>query len=63
MKAEDFCESGDWYMDDDRVVLTGSELIRWLIIAAVIIAGIGLFFYFAPSTDPAVPPSVEETSR
>jgi hypothetical protein len=49
-------------MDDDRVVVSGSELVRWLIIAAVIIAGIGLFFYFARSTEPAVPPSVEETS-
>jgi multidrug efflux pump subunit AcrA (membrane-fusion protein) len=51
-------------MDDEgRVVLSGSELLRWLIIAAVIIAGIGLYFYFAPSTEPAVPPSVGETSR
>lgn len=50
-------------MDDDRVSLSGSELIRWLIIAAVVIAGIGLFFYFAPATDPAVPPSVEENPR
>lgn len=50
-------------MDDDRVALSGSELMRWLIIAVVIIAGIGLYFYFAPSTETAVPPSVEETSR
>ena len=50
-------------MDDDRVVLSGSELIRWLIIAVVIIAGIALFFYFAPDSDPAVPPSVQETSQ
>ena len=50
-------------MDDDRVVLSGSELIRWLVIAAVIIAGVALFFYFSPSTEPAVPPSVEEPSR
>jgi multidrug efflux pump subunit AcrA (membrane-fusion protein) len=50
-------------MEDDRVVLSGSELIRWLIIAALVIAGIGLFFYFAPSTKPAVPPSVQETPR
>jgi multidrug efflux pump subunit AcrA (membrane-fusion protein) len=63
MKAGNFCESGAWCMDHDRVVLSGSELLRWLIIALVIIAGIGLYFYFAPSTDPAVPPSVQETSR
>jgi hypothetical protein len=47
-------------MDDDRVVLSGSELVRWMVVAAIIIAGIGLFFYFAPSSKPAVPPSVEE---
>ena len=48
-------------MDHDRVELSGSELIRWLVVAALIIAGIGLFFYFAPSTEPVVPPSVEES--
>jgi hypothetical protein len=50
-------------MDDDRVVLSGSELIRWMVVAAIIIAGIGLFFYFAPSSKPAVPPSVQESPR
>ena len=50
-------------MDDDRVVLSGSELVRWMIVAAIIIAGISLFFYFAPSTKPAVPPSVQESPR
>jgi hypothetical protein len=50
-------------MDDDRVVLSGSELVRWMVVAAIIIAGIGLFFYFAPSSKPAVPPSVQESPR
>jgi hypothetical protein len=50
-------------MDDDRVVLSGSELVRWMIVAAIIIAGIALFFYFAPSSKPAVPPSVQESPR
>jgi hypothetical protein len=50
-------------MDDDRVSLAGTELIRWLVVAAVIIAGIGLYFYFAPSTKPVVPPTVEEVPR
>ncbi len=48
-------------MDHDRVALTGSELVRWIIVAALIIAGIVLFFYFARSTAPVVPPSVEES--
>jgi hypothetical protein len=48
-------------MDHDRAELRGSELIRWLVVAALIIAGIGLFFYFAPASRPVVPPSVEES--
>ena len=47
-------------MDQDRVELRGSELVRWLVVAALIVAGIALFFYFAPATRPVVPPSVEE---
>jgi hypothetical protein len=31
--------------------------------AALIIAGIALFFYFAPSTQPVVPPTVQESPR
>ena len=50
-------------MDDDRAALSGSELIRWVIVAAIIIAGIVLYFYFAPSTKPAVPSSVQESPR
>jgi multidrug efflux pump subunit AcrA (membrane-fusion protein) len=50
-------------MDDERDVMSGSELIRWVIVAVVVLAGVGLFFYFAPSSRPAVPPSVQETPR
>jgi multidrug efflux pump subunit AcrA (membrane-fusion protein) len=50
-------------MDDDRVELSGSELIRWMVVAAIVIAGIGLFFYFAPSSKPAVPPTVQEAPQ
>jgi multidrug efflux pump subunit AcrA (membrane-fusion protein) len=50
-------------MEEDRVQLSGSELVRWLIVALVVLAGIGLFFYFAPSSEPAVPPSVQEPAR
>jgi hypothetical protein len=50
-------------MDDDRVVLSGSDLIRWMVVALIIIAGIGLFFYFGPSSQPAVPPSIQESPR
>ena len=50
-------------MDDERVALSGSELVRRVVVAVIIIAGIGLFFYFAPSSKPAVPPSVQESPR
>jgi hypothetical protein len=50
-------------MENDQVTLAGSELVRWIVIAGLIIAGIGLFLYFAPSSRPAVPPSVEEAPR
>jgi len=50
-------------MNDDRTTLSGSELMRWVVVAVVVLAGIGLFFYFAPSSQPAVPPSVQETPR
>ena len=50
-------------MDDEKVELSGSELARWLIVAIVILAGIGLFFYFAPDSRPAVAPSVQESPQ
>lgn len=50
-------------MDRDRISLTGPELFRWILVAALIVAGIGLFFYFAQSTQPIVPPTVEESVR
>lgn len=50
-------------MDEHRVQLSGSELVRWVIVALVVIAGIVLFFLFAPSSKPAVPPSVQEVTQ
>jgi len=50
-------------MEREQMTLAGSELVRWIIVAVVAAAGIGLFFYFAPSTEPAVPPSVQESPR
>jgi hypothetical protein len=49
-------------MDKDRIEVPGSELLRWAVVAAIIIAGIGLYFYFARSTQPVVPPSVQEAA-
>jgi hypothetical protein len=50
-------------MENDQVTIAGSELARWMVVAALVIAGIGLFLYFAPPTKPVVPPSVEESPR
>jgi hypothetical protein len=50
-------------MDNDQVTVSSSELMRWLVVAALVVAGVALYFYFAPSTRPAVPPSVEESPR
>ncbi len=50
-------------MDQERETISGSELIRWLVLAALIVAGIGLFFRFGPSAHPVVPPTVQETPR
>jgi hypothetical protein len=50
-------------MDEDRASITGGELVRWLFIVAVILAGVGLFFYFGSSTQPVVPPTVQENVR
>jgi hypothetical protein len=33
---------------------------RWILIAALILLGIGLFFWYAPTTQPAAPPSTVE---
>ena len=50
-------------MDHERAEVTGSELIRWIIVAALVMVGIVLFFYFVPDTQPVVSPTVEETVR
>jgi hypothetical protein len=49
-------------MDKDRVEIAGSELIRWAVVAVIVIAGVALFFFFAPYTEPVVPPTVQETA-
>jgi hypothetical protein len=38
----------------------GPELGRWLIIGALILVGIGLYFWFAPSSQPVAPPPHQE---
>ena len=35
----------------------GPQLGRWILIAALVLLGIALFFWYAPVTEPAAPPS------
>lgn len=50
-------------MDHERESLSGSELVRWLVLAALIVVGIGLFFLFGRAAQPVVPPTVQEMPR
>jgi hypothetical protein len=47
-------------MSDERPPARGPELGRWLIIAALILGGIALYFWLAPSTQPVAPPPHQE---
>jgi hypothetical protein len=47
-------------MSEERAVIRGPELGRWLVVVIVIAIGIGLFFWYAPRTPPAATTSVHE---
>ena len=47
-------------MNDDRNLMRGSEMGRWLVIMLLILAGIALYFRFASSTRPVAPPAIPE---
>jgi len=47
-------------MSEERAVIRGPELGRWLVVAIVIVAGIGLYFWYAPRTQPAATATVHE---
>ena len=48
-------------MNDERAVIRGPELVRWLMVAMVLAAGIGLFFWYGPRTHPAATTTLQET--
>ena len=37
----------------------GLDWPRWLVVAALVLLGIALYFWFAPSSQPAAPAAVE----
>jgi hypothetical protein len=47
-------------MDQDRIEMTGRSLMKWIVLVLLVVLGIGLYLYFAPSTRPAVAPTVQE---
>ena len=47
-------------MSEERAVIRGPELARWLVVAIVIAAGIGLYFWYAPRTQPAATTTIHE---
>ncbi len=32
---------------------------RWILVAVLVLLGVGLYFWFAPASQPAAPPAVE----
>jgi hypothetical protein len=46
-------------MNERPVPSRGPEVGRWLVVAVLILAGIALYFVFAPSSPPAAPTAVE----
>lgn len=49
-------------MHDVRPGSRGPEMGRWLMVAALILAGLVLYFWFAPSSRPVAPPAGAETA-
>ncbi len=48
-------------MSEERLQSTGRELVRWMVVAAFIIAGLALYFREARHTHPVVHPGGQET--
>jgi hypothetical protein len=50
-------------MSQERMVAGGPELVRWMLVVAVVVVGLVLFFIYAPMSDPPAPPAAHETPR
>ena len=49
-------------MADERSRIPAGELARWLFVAVLIVAGIVLYFRYAPRSEPVVTPTMQDTS-
>ncbi len=47
-------------MDEDRMAARGPELNRWLVVAALLLIGLVLYFVYAPGSEPPARPAVHE---
>ena len=47
-------------MTDERTEIRGTEMGRWLFVAALVVIGIVLYFVFAPDSRPVATPSIQE---
>jgi hypothetical protein len=46
-------------MNERPLPSRGPEVGRWITVAVLILAGIALYFWYAPSSPPPAPPAVE----
>jgi hypothetical protein len=47
-------------MNDQRTPARGPELGRWIFVAALLLLGLGLYFVYAPSSEPPALPVAPE---
>lgn len=47
-------------MSEERIVARGPELGRWIFVAALLLIGVGLYFAYAPGSEPPAPPAEHE---
>jgi hypothetical protein len=47
-------------MTEERTVARDPELGRWLFVAALLLAGLALYFVYAPTSEPPARPAVPE---
>jgi hypothetical protein len=50
-------------MADERSRIPAPELARWLFVAVLIVAGIVLYFRYAPRSAPIVTPIMQDNSQ
>lgn len=47
-------------MHGSEPAVRGPHMGRWLLLAALLLLGIALFFWYAPTTQPTAPPAAVE---